>query len=281
MIIRVGLPKSTGELPCALFEAGLPGLISANSLWDPCRKEFRTPGSALIDGDFALDSAGFVVMQQWGGAYPWSVSQYVELAGLHSWTWWASMDYCCEPEIAWNEDEVLYRVHRTGDYLYLCREQVHRWRQKGAHWVQHPMPVLQGWHPDHYIKSVEITLKQLPEPPQMVGVGSVCRRPLRGPTGLEAVITRLDAELPAGIQLHLFGVKGSILQAMRDHPRVASMDSLAWDFHARKTAQQLRRIQGLELGYYPKPGDQNWIPCDNEHRIACMKAWAERQNEST
>ena len=79
MIVRLGLPKSTGEFPGAAERLEAPVLISANSLWDNGRKQFRIPGSAIDDLDVALDSAGFVAMNLYG-SYRWSVEQYVSLA---------------------------------------------------------------------------------------------------------------------------------------------------------------------------------------------------------
>jgi hypothetical protein len=40
-----------------------------------------------------------------------------------------------------------------------------------------------------------------------VGLGSVCRRHLHAPDGIVAIVRALDEIMPAGVQLHLFGVK--------------------------------------------------------------------------
>ncbi len=66
VIIRVGLPKTSGAFPGALFELDKPGLVSANSLWDQKRECFKAPSYSVCDLDLALDSAGFVVMKRWG-----------------------------------------------------------------------------------------------------------------------------------------------------------------------------------------------------------------------
>jgi len=47
-------------------------------------------------------------------------------------------------------------------------------------------------------------------------------------------VEALDRVLPSGVGLHLFGVKGTALRFLSDHPRIASVDSMAWDFAARR-----------------------------------------------
>lgn len=253
MILRVGLPSTTGALPGVAERAGLPVLVSANSMWRG--DHFVDPGESICDLDCALDSSGFVAMHRYGG-YRWTVDQYVELAGLHSWAWWAEMDYCCEPQVAGGRPEISRRVWSTASTLAACVSAARTWRAAGADWLQDPMPVLQGWEPDDYERSAELTTAVLGQLPAMVGVGSVCRRHWSGPDGLAAVVRRLDAVLPPGVGLHLFGVKGEALDRLRDQPRVVSADSMAWDFAARRT---------------------HGGSCTIEHRADCMIRWAEAQ----
>jgi len=277
MIIRVGLPKTTGFFPGRVFELDKPALVSANSLWDQKAKRFREPGFAICDLDMALDSAGFVVMKKWGGQYPWTVQQYVELAGLWGWTWWASMDFCCEKEVAKDEETIRRRVLDTALYLTGINFQVRLWREAGASWLQYPMPILQGWKPDHYRRSVELTWGSMGGFPELVGLGSVCGRHLRGDDGFEAVFKAVDEELPEHVKLHLFGVKGAILKRFRDHPRIGSMDSVAWDYRARKIVNERRAEQEQQLGWRPTKHDTEWISCDNNLRAEAMRLWVENQ----
>ena len=241
VLVRVGLPASTGALVTAAEKIGAPVLISANSLWEPAQNAFRQPGLRLDGVDAALDSAGFVAMRRYGG-YPWSVQQYVEMAGLYSWAWWAQQDLCCEPEIARDDAEVLRRVAGTADLLHQNLLWVMSLQARGAFWITDPMPVLQGWKPDHYRRSLEGARRVLyvlgREWPKLVGVGSVCRRAVKGEAGILAVLSALDGELPPDTRLHLFGVKGTALPALREHPRVCSIDSMAWDFGARMDARK-------------------------------------------
>ena len=241
--VRLGLPTSFKKLSAVCRTIGAPMLVSANVFWRFGR--FRRPGSELFArGDVALDSAGFVAMSKWGG-YPWSVADYVSLAGSYPWAWWASMDFCCEPQIAADRKAVSARVKLTADYLEHCRLEAAR---QG---VSAPMPVLQGWRPDDYLECAN----RMVALPALIGIGSVCRRQIGGPDGLAAVIGALDAALPTEVRFHLFGVKGTALAELGPCGRIASIDSMAWDFDAR----------------FAKRG-----PCTLEHRISTMTGWYSR-----
>ena len=235
------------------MELDAPILVSANSLWNNDRQRFG--GWQCYSGfDTALDSGGFVAMMRYGG-YRWSVDQYVSLAATMRPTWWAQMDFCCEPEIASNQQEVRKRIDRTVEHLHQCQDAT-----RGT--VGMPMPVLQGWKPTDYCEGPiwDDGFKW----PNLVGVGSVCRRPLRGPTGILAVIGALDGKLPESVQLHLFGVKSAALRALADRfpTRIASVDSMAWNVAARREAHNKN------------------IPCPGSMRADHMGSWYLKQVES-
>lgn len=232
--IRVGLPMTAGYLPTACERLGAPALISANSLWDKKKGRFRDPGVRISDLDVALDSAGFVAMTHYG-KYLWSVEDYVELAGIHSWAWWAQMDFCCEPEIADNQYAIDARVWASAYNLAYCRKVAKTWKDSGADWLQEPMPVLQGWSVKDYVRCIHLYDEVLEGKwPALVGLGSVCRRPVLGTNGLLEIVSRLTSELPTHVGLHLFGVKGSSLPKLGN--RVVSIDSAAWQYRARMIA---------------------------------------------
>jgi len=194
----------------------------------------------------ALDSAGFVAMVRYRG-YPWSIAEYVSLAKALPWDWWASMDFCCEREVAADRQEVVSRVARTVIWLDKCLTEAER---QG---VKPPMPVLQGWQAADYVSCAAQMEHYDHYLPDLVGVGSVCRRALGGPDGLLAIISRLDRELPRNVRLHLFGVKGSAIRELADHPRIWSVDSMAWDAAARR--------------------EKNGRSCSVEYRIGHLRRW--------
>jgi hypothetical protein len=230
MQIRVGLPLTGGALVDEARRHALPVLFSANAFIrrakDSGRVRFALPPARKYDGmDTALDSAGFVAMSRYNG-FDWSVQQYLDLVAANDWTWWAQLDCCCEPEVARNRNERILRIAETARLYAACAAAA---RRRG---LKAPMPVLQGWTVDDYLRSAD----SLPaaEWPALVGVGSVCRRNVSGPDGIIAIVDALDRALPTHVQLHLFGVKGQALDVLHGHARIWSMDSMAWDLAARR-----------------------------------------------
>lgn len=267
IVMRVGIPHRGGRLAFHAFNQGYPAMVSASAFW--CRKteQFKVPrASDLYELDFALDSAGFTAMRLWkargaqpgmAGVFPWSYAQYVELAALSGASWWSQPDLCCEPEIAESRDEVDYRIRATATLLEGVLRIVYAWQNELAKtcspgtvacMVPPPVPVLQGWSADDYLRSLDLVDQVWSRwqpwlaPPALLGVGSVCRRHVHNPEhGLLAILARLEGRLPDGAQLHLFGVKGASLSHVRQWNRIASADSMAYDEGARRVAWRARR----------------------------------------
>ncbi len=222
MIIRIGIPASFGHFCAVARDVGAPILVSANAFWRNGR--FGLPTPRIFGGaDVALDSAGFVAMVRYWG-YRWTLGDYVDLAGRVHPSWWAAPDFCCEPEVANDRSEVIARVERTAFKLDWCRQVAN---DRG---VPAPMPVLQGWFAEDYLRCADL----IGDLPVLVGLGSVCRRPLAGAAGVINLVTTLDRHLPSHVRFHLFGVKGQAIGVLAGHPRVFSVDSAAWDYASRR-----------------------------------------------
>lgn len=189
------------------------------------------------------------------GGYRFTELQYTAFAKRFNPSWWAQMDYCCEPEIAANDSEIKSRIRKTVENLNELR------RIASGEGVEPPMPVLQGWKPEDYAYG-PIHDSQWPS---LVGIGSVCRRQLNGPDGLFAVLDCVDSKLPPHVKLHLFGVKGTAIRPVleRFYHRIASFDSQAWAFG--------NRLQCLKLN----------IPCGSESRAAAAVQWHDNFTAST
>lgn len=248
--IRVGLSSATGRMPCEMERRGLPVLLSANSCFDHRAKRFRALPMNVQDLDVALDSAGFVAMKLYK-RYPWSIAQYIEFAVVNGFSWYSQMDCCCEPEIAPDRETVTARVFATSQMLQLCRDSYSSFLDRYPEFAMaatSPMPIVQGWQPEDYVQSVEFADRVLGgQWPEMIGVGSVCRRHLNGPDGLWRVLTALDRVLPIHVHLHLFGVKGAALRGFADHPRVVSVDSMAFEMGARVDARERKVSKTIEV----------------------------------
>lgn len=255
--VRVGVPLTGGRLVSAARQRHYPVLFSANAFARTYPKgharagyfkKFALPDPAQFEGlDAALDSAGFVAAARYGD-YRWSVAEYFDLVQSHPWAWYASMDYCCEAQVAGDRPLRLLRIAATAQLLAQCAAEA---RERG---LPQPMPVLQGWTPSEYALCAQwLPLREWPD---LVGLGSVCRRDINGQDGILAILEAVDATLPRHVRLHLFGCKSAALQVLASHPRVASVDSMAWDVQAR-----VERRTGRDMDF----------------RIGHMAAWTTKQ----
>ena len=235
--IIVGLPHlNRGPLLQRAIEMRYPVLISANALsrWDRREGYARWAGwnlrslanaSRLVSID--LDSAGFVVAHRYRGL-PWTADDYIELAASYPFRRFASLDLCTEEEIARDRDEVLDRISRTVALNHACHA---RAADRGID--ARFMPVIQGRHPDDYLRCLD-GIAGILRPGMVVGIGSMCRRTVSGPDGLLAVLSRLDRDADPALRFHLFGVKGTALHYLRPLAhRIASLDSCAYSLAAR------------------------------------------------
>ena len=291
--------RSDHAFLATILELGAESLISAGSLYRADRGWATAPITAWSVSP-ALDSAGFVAQARFGG-YRWSVAEYVERVVSNfsgededpprwalpfPWAWWSAPDFCCEAEIASDRGEVQARIRATVEAYGETLAELEGWRDQGENTVPDPLPILQGRTPEDYLGCAEALGEVIdsshrctctagePEDcaatwhraaqglPELVGVGSVCRRALHGPEGLIAVLDALHATLPNRTRLHLFGVKTASLQHLgRYGDRIASVDSVAWDRAARWDA--------LKAG----------ISNDLQHRAGVLRRWCASQQK--
>lgn len=195
------------------------------------------------------DSGGFTQLQIYGHWDDVPLKLFISEARIHieeigNIEYLAPRDWMCEPIIinggwagkiyfAGTKLSILEHQHKTvADYLDL------REHAPELPW----MPVLQGWTLDDYLRCTEmydkagINLATFPR----VGVGSICRR--QGTKETASILSRLECE---GLKIHAFGLKGTGIPNVA--PFLASSDSLAWSFAARRCpplpecADELRR----------------------------------------
>jgi hypothetical protein len=259
----LGLPAlRDGPLWRTAVSLGAPVLISANALsrWRRdslglrCWRDFDRRPLALVETHPVwLDSAGFVATAAYR-AFPWRVDDYLDLCAAAPWRGFFSQDLCAEPEIARDRNAVLDRISGTVRLNMLCRNGAER---RGI--LDRFSPVLQGWHPDDYLRCLDRMKFALDHP--LIGVGSICRRHVGGASGILRVVDALDRALGCEpVVLHLFGLKGQGMAAVRGHPRIASVDSQAWGIAGRRKARREQRSK------------------TDRFLAATMKGWYERQS---
>ena len=180
----------------------------------------------------ALDSGGFVASVLYRGS-PFTVPQYMDLCAAAPWTWFASMDMTCEPEIAGDEETVQDRFAGT---VRLNRECLREARERGI--ADRFVPVVQGHRVEHYLRCID-KMPDLSRFP-LIGIGSMCRRHVEDDeVGILRIVEALDrAFRGTKCRFHCFGLKTTWMSELRAHPRVRSVDSQAWGMHARIDARK-------------------------------------------
>lgn len=174
---------------------------------------------------WALDSGGFSELSMYG-RWATTPTEYAAAIGryhdrIRRLDWAAPQDWMCEP----------FMLAKTG--LTIAEHQARTlasFRELNATvYGVVIIPVLQGWKIGDYVAHAEqyrddgIDLAKS----SLVGLGSVCRR--QSTDEIAVIVTELEGY---GFKLHGFGVKTSGL-ARYGH-RLASADSMAWSFNARR-----------------------------------------------
>lgn len=251
MKIRLGIDGRTGYIEKAR-ELNAPVLLSANQLWKNGR--WKLPD---LDGlDVALDSGGFV--SQVNGGFKFTMQDYVELVDMLNPTWYAAMDICCEPEVGYHEERWFKGESPAWPHV---RATIHNlWKLLDVS-RRNPVPVIQGWSLRDYAWCVLRMEETINHWPNLVGVGTMCRRNTKG---ICEVMNLLDRMLPPHVKLHLFGVKGAVLRRLNacfSH-RIESIDSFAHAMRARFDARD------------------NKISNDSNHRVMHMERWYHNNTQS-
>jgi hypothetical protein len=179
-------------------------------------------------GPWALDSGGFTELNLFG-RWETTPGQYAEevlrwQSEIGSLDWAAIQDWMCEPWVLGKTGRtVAEHQERSVQSLLDLRALA-----PSAPWA----PVLQGWHPNDYLRCAELYRSagvDLQAEP-VVGVGTLCRRQ----AGQQAEDILLTLK-PLGLKLHGFGLKVGFLKRAVWGSGLASFDSLAWSFRARRS----------------------------------------------
>lgn len=206
------------HMPVWLRQTDVPLFVSTRRLH--ARK--RLPRAR---GPVAIDSAGYSELSMYGEwrttprQYVADVRRYAAEIGRVEWC--APQDWMCEPWIVDKTGKsVQEHQQRTIASVLELRELAPE-----IPWA----PVLQGYRLEDYERHVQdytsagIRLELEP----IVGVGTVCRR-----QATTEVVEILESLAGLGLKLHGFGVKKQ--GVMRLNRYLASADSMAWSFDARR-----------------------------------------------
>jgi hypothetical protein len=178
--------------------------------------------------EWFLDSGGFTELSMFG-AWQTTEAEYIAAARRYrdeigNLTYASPQDWMCEPFVVAKTGLTVqeHQCKTIENYLHLINA------APDVPWV----PVLQGWTIGDYLRCVEmydaVGVDLAAQP--LVGLGSVCRR--QNTSEAAFIIARLHQ---AGLHnLHGYGFKLGGLRAAGS--RLASSDSMAWSFAARRDA---------------------------------------------
>ncbi|ASS57601.1 DUF7221 family queuine tRNA-ribosyltransferase-like protein [Rhizobium leguminosarum] len=186
-------------------------------------------------GEVLVDSGAFTEISK-HGRYRHSVAEYAaELyrlytSGVVKIAAAVAQDYMCEPFILAKTGLTIEEHQRLTIERYdALVDELQSLFQGEIPF--HVMPVLQGFAPHDYVNHVRLYGERL-KPEMWVGVGSVCKRQ-GDPRAIMAVLQAIHRERPE-LLLHGFGVKITSLLHPGVRELLATADSMAWSFAARK-----------------------------------------------
>ena len=186
---------------------------------------------------WALDSGGFTELSthgQWrttAAEYVQAVARYDRQIGQLEWA--APQDWMCEPAIIHGGNGFPGTHLSVEEHQRLTVANFLELRELWPNVSDRPcpfIPVLQGWTLGDYVRCRELYRAAGVDlaAQKVVGLGSVCRRQSTLRIGL---IVGLFAD---ELRLHGFGVKTSGLSSYGS--QLASADSMAWSYDARRSA---------------------------------------------
>ncbi|MBX3610375.1 MAG: hypothetical protein KF871_10825 [Hydrogenophaga sp.] len=192
----------------------------------------RTRKAPMLAREWIMDSGAFTEIST-HGRYRHGVAEYA--AEIRRWATNGSgrllaavaQDWMCE---AWIVEKTGLSVR---DHQRLTVERYDDLLQQDTAGV-YILPVLQGFAPGDYVEHIRMYGDRLTFQ-QWVGVGSVCKRN-GDPRSVAAVLLAIKEARP-DLRLHGFGLKTTALSDPLVRAQLATADSMAWSFHARKNGR--------------------------------------------
>jgi len=175
------------------------------------------------DHKWFLDSGGYHHMATGSGSYENADAKYLDFIETHAPDVWALRDYPCEPDLL----NALDRTVTTHQKLTLNNHLELMNLSENRDLPGRKVPVLQGWTVNEYLEFYD-RLKDQGAMTDYVGIGSICRR--GQDREIAEIILSVADELPAGTDIHAFGIKGNVLRFREVVNALTSADSGAYDF---------------------------------------------------
>lgn len=202
------------------------------------------------------DSGGFHSSLKHGG-YTKTDEEYLEYVEKYEPEFFALRDYPCEPELLKTHNRTVEdHIEMTLQHHLQLIDKLDDYNITST-----PVPVLQGWRIEDYLKSIDL-YKEHGLISDYMAIGSVCRR--HQDHKIKRVINNIRNNLPRSTRLHGFGVKISVLKDKSIWDALWSVDSGAWDYAARW--EKIKQgVKGSDLSIVE--GQRYW---DNINYLRCF-----------
>jgi len=199
----------------------------------------RNRRSDFVVNEWMMDSGAFMELKN-HGAYRDSVSTYA--AQVRRWSRCGSLvaavaqDYMCEPFML----AITGMDVATHQRLTIERYDALMAEQTGVY----ILPVLQGYRPEEYRSHLDQYGSRL-GPGAWVGVGSVCKRN-GSPAAIRDVLYTIARARP-DLRLHGFGLKKTAMSSAVIRDYLASADSMAWSYAARREGRNANSYKEAQV----------------------------------
>lgn len=178
----------------------------------------RKSGIILEKGkEWFMDSGAFTFLKQKGG-FPYTYGEYLKAVYKFEPTYFANMDYCCEPTI----------VKATGlSVLHHIAKTIENGRQLIDYDKKRFVMVVQGWTARDYLTSLDY-IKDYGLFTDILGIGTICGR--TNPKEVYKIVKLIRYHTPDWVKLHAFGMSINLLKYKEIFDQLNSIDTYAWAF---------------------------------------------------
>lgn len=207
----------------------------------------------------AADCGGYRVATNFGGTYPFTLTQYLQWLVALQPGWAASLDVpCITADGTYPGAEV---VQRRQDFT---TEMAHLIWERCRHHEWSWCVTVQGFHTDQYLahaRTLAPLIREMqraysspawrekgPSYAFRVGIGSLVR--YRRPAEVVELVSQIADIIGWDIPLHCWGSKLRFLQHGASLPQVLSLDSGAWNGLFGEEAHEERRASGLSVAQF-------------------------------
>lgn len=189
----------------------------------------------VFDREWFMDSGAFTLLRQFG-KYPFSYGEYLRSVKKFKPTYFANMDWCCEPDIV--KATKLSVLHHISHTVENGRQLIDFDRDKFV-------MVLQGWTIRDYFTCIDY-VKDYGLFTPVLGVGTMCCR--KNPTEVFNLLKNIKANIPDWCKLHCFGFSIDMLKFKEVYDLIDSIDTYAWcrEFGLNKNGVTEVRIEVLK-----------------------------------